>query len=519
MAKKVHELAKELGIASKDIVAFLAEKGIDKKPGSNLDENEIRMVNGKFGKSNGDAKKATEAPAEKKQEAKPAAKPEAKHEAKAEPKHESKPVKAEEADDEDEPKRLKPVAIDGYSVFSDGRRAMHLSNAQNNNNKQATAGGKVIQRPVQGGQQRPQRPQQQQPGGQRPQRPQQGSNQHQPVNPQDKKVEIPKGKAPSSSYHFGEPERKANPSRPQPQVNKPVQEQKPVTNVKPEPEKAAPQPEAPKYGQDFLLGKSAGTIQIKGNVFEEQKKREEERALRRQQAGLDSRPAQGQGQRNDRRVPSDRGQGFNRGRDGERKGFTPREGQKPDSSFRQGQGGQGQGGRRFDSGRPSFGGRGQDAGFANKDADEQPSHSYKAGKNDRSSARKPGVAADISAKGNSSSKRNERLAKNKSYDGGRNYDDDALKGSKKKDAKRAGAFQKPVAKVAEPEDDIKVITIPDSLTIKELADKLKKNASEIIKKLFLQGKMVSLNQDITFEEAENIASDYDCLCEHEVKVN
>ena len=40
-----------------------------------------------------------------------------------------------------------------------------------------------------------------------------------------------------------------------------------------------------------------------------------------------------------------------------------------------------------------------------------------------------------------------------------------------------------------------------------------------IKKLFMAGKMVSLNTEITYEEAEEIALDYDILCEHEVVID
>ena len=43
--------------------------------------------------------------------------------------------------------------------------------------------------------------------------------------------------------------------------------------------------------------------------------------------------------------------------------------------------------------------------------------------------------------------------------------------------------------------------------------------SALVKKLFLAGKMVSINQEITFEEAEEIALEYDIIAEKEVKVN
>lgn len=69
------------------------------------------------------------------------------------------------------------------------------------------------------------------------------------------------------------------------------------------------------------------------------------------------------------------------------------------------------------------------------------------------------------------------------------------------------------------EEQIKVISIPESLTLKELADKMKLQPSVIIKKLFLQGQIVTVNSDISFEEAENIAIEYEIICEKEVKVD
>lgn len=89
----------------------------------------------------------------------------------------------------------------------------------------------------------------------------------------------------------------------------------------------------------------------------------------------------------------------------------------------------------------------------------------------------------------------------------------------KKDPNRKGAFIKPEPVAKEPEETIKQITIPESLTIRELAEKMKMPASALVKKLFLQGQVVSLNQDITFEEAEEIALEFDIIAELEEKVD
>ena len=68
-------------------------------------------------------------------------------------------------------------------------------------------------------------------------------------------------------------------------------------------------------------------------------------------------------------------------------------------------------------------------------------------------------------------------------------------------------------------EEIKTIVIPEVITIKELADKMKLQPSAIVKKLFLQGTIVTINQEIDFEKAEEIAMEYDVLCEKEKKVN
>ena len=92
---------------------------------------------------------------------------------------------------------------------------------------------------------------------------------------------------------------------------------------------------------------------------------------------------------------------------------------------------------------------------------------------------------------------------------------------------KKGRKQKPVTEVQRPqpkpevkkEEEIKQITIPEVLTIQELADKMKVVPSVIIKKLFMQGKIVTVNQEIDFETAEEIAMEFEILCEKEEVVD
>ena len=93
--------------------------------------------------------------------------------------------------------------------------------------------------------------------------------------------------------------------------------------------------------------------------------------------------------------------------------------------------------------------------------------------------------------------------------------------NKKKDPNRKGAFIKPepVVKPEEPEDGIRNIVLPEKMTIKELADIMKVQASTVIKNLFMRGEVVTLNHQITYEEAEEIALEYNCIAEMEEKVD
>ena len=80
-------------------------------------------------------------------------------------------------------------------------------------------------------------------------------------------------------------------------------------------------------------------------------------------------------------------------------------------------------------------------------------------------------------------------------------------------------MQKPQPKEQKQEEEIKSIVIPEVLTIKELADKMKIVPSVIVKKLFMQGKIVTVNQEIDYETAEEIALEFDVLCEKEEVVD
>ena len=66
---------------------------------------------------------------------------------------------------------------------------------------------------------------------------------------------------------------------------------------------------------------------------------------------------------------------------------------------------------------------------------------------------------------------------------------------------------------------IKTVTLPEVLTIGEFAAKIKQPVGALLKKLFLEGRMVTVNTDITYEEAEMMALEYNIICEPEEKID
>ena len=184
---------------------------------------------------------------------------------------------------------------------------------------------------------------------------------------------------------------------------------------------------------------------------------------------------------------------------------------RPERGERQGQ-------RSFGEGRPSGDRRGPRPERGGRDQrpgapGQRPDRRGDSRREDRESLSSPIVEQQ-------KSQRNK--AKNKERDNKKKeYRDESFEGKAKK-----GRKQKPVAEVKKPqpkqekkEEQIKQIVIPEVLTIKELADKMKIVPSVIVKKLFLQGKVVTVNQEIDYDTAEEIAMEFDVLCEKEEVVD
>ena len=136
---------------------------------------------------------------------------------------------------------------------------------------------------------------------------------------------------------------------------------------------------------------------------------------------------------------------------------------------------------------------------------------------DRKNNNQPVAAADTSkAKDNSRDRDNGKKKHNREHD--------AL-GKKQEryvNLEKNGGKKKQKYKKETPtrnEDEILTITLPERITIKELAEKMMVQSSEVVKKLFMKGQMVTVNQAVDYEQAEEIALEFNCVCEQEEKVD
>ncbi|ADL05516.1 translation initiation factor IF-2 [Lacrimispora saccharolytica] len=240
------------------------------------------------------------------------------------------------------------------------------------------------------------------------------------------------------------------------------------------------------------------------------------------QGNRDGRP-QGQGGYQGNRDGRPQGQGGYQGnRDGRPQGQGGYQGNRDGRP--QGQGGyqgnrdgrpQGQGGYQGNrDGRPQGGYQGNRDG---RDGDSRGARPQ-GPRTGRDSGQKTGsFDTPIQAKP-TSNRATKNAYKNDRFDK-RDKDDEAKKRAQVKGGKPLKVPVQPPVHTEPKVEEIKTITLPDILTIKELAEKMKLQPSAIVKKLFLQGKIVTLNTEIDFDQAEEIAMGYDVLCEKEIKVD
>ena len=472
MAKmKVHELAKEVNRQSKEILAFLQEKGIEAKAAnSSVEEANVELVRKAFG-GKGDTK-VGETGEKSSEEGK-----------KDKPVQEKVPAGAREAVEEKKPADTKAAARtreeDGQQAApKKKKKIIFVSNPENS--KMSGQRGKG------NGQQGQGRPGQ---GGRNGGRPAART----PIKPL-----TPPSPTPSVQMVT---------SRPQPKPKQPKEE---LVEMPEAVQNVAPQPSAAERPQQATERPAAGKPQERRTDQNRNPERRDGQRSGGFQGGKDgqrsgsfqgNRPA-GQGSRDGQT----RG-GYQGNRDGQRSGGYQggRDGQR---------GGSGQFGGRgaAPGGRPAFG---KDNGSGRSFGGGRPGQGDKFRGQQQGSK---GFASEAPVKDSEKHREEEkrRISQEKDKRNRKDYmyeDDEALKN-------KPGRFIKPEKKKEEVvEEVIKVIVLPESITIKELAEKMKLQPAAIIKKLFLEGKIVTVNQEISYEDAENIAMEYDILCEKEVKVD
>ena len=142
----------------------------------------------------------------------------------------------------------------------------------------------------------------------------------------------------------------------------------------------------------------------------------------------------------------------------------------------------------------------------------------------RRSSRPQDTDAVFAAEMTKPSKEGKRERDNKKENKKKDYEKGSRRpnqGGRRPNMRLPKALQKPAPapKQEEKKPEVKEITLPEKLTIRELAEKMKMQPSVIVKKLFLEGIMVTVNHEIDFEKAQEIALDYDIIAEQEEKVD
>lgn len=65
--------------------------------------------------------------------------------------------------------------------------------------------------------------------------------------------------------------------------------------------------------------------------------------------------------------------------------------------------------------------------------------------------------------------------------------------------------------------ELQKISVPDSMIIKEFADKIEVRPAEIIRWLFLRGNIANFKSEISFEDMREFADQYGFICERETE--
>ena len=534
MAKiKVHEIAKELDKQSKEIIAFLQGKGIEVKAAqSSLEEDVADIVR----KAMGGAKAVREAVTEKKEEAKPEVRAEGKMETKAQAKEmkaEEKPKAAENVPKESKekpgkaPENRDAKSPEGGEKPKKKKKIIFVSNPHNSN---------MTQRPSQGEKR----------SGQTGARPGQGNNNRQGSRANEGNNG---GRNARNNRNAGANKQGTFRQEAQHKIIRPLTAPSVPESMQVDFKQNARRLENERLARNAQALKAQSTeekaAENSGNVNAQASENNNQRTGSNGGGAAGGRgnaaQAFGSGAQTGYAAGQERGRQPAAGRDGAASRPAQREERRQRNERTQGNergAGSGQGernqrndSRRFDGSNRQGGqaGRGDFRGNGSERNNNRPgSNNNRPERGDKGQdgrfkrGEKQGKGFDTQAPVKDEKRRDDekrRIGQEKDKKSRKDFiyeEDDAAVKNKNK----AGRFIKPEKKPEEAvEEQIKVITIPDTLTIKDLADKMKLQPSVIIKKLFLKGQIMTVNSEITFEDAENIAIEYEIICEKEEKVD
>ena len=480
MAKtKISEIMKTYGVDKDEVASFLKEKGIEVKTiGSSVDEDTMKLVEARFGKKAESSQKTEKA------------------EAGSDSADGQKAVR----------KVVTPVKKKKIIIVTGGNGAKNASRPAGS----YSAGGQTARTGAGAGRNAGRNGQ-----GKRPAAAPSAAGAYHPIKPKTAPSQM------SVDYHKPIPRSEQPAPKKQPQLPKeeemtpvtsPVQEVKP--EVAPEAVKAVETPAAETRAAEPVREAAAEKAASSAAETKAAPRTQDGGSFQRREGERAGRP---DGQGFQRRSQGGSSSGGNGSYGQNAGGRRPAGGDRSDRGARggYGQNGQGSSDRGRGQGRGNFGGRpgqgGSSFGRSGQGSSDRGRSQGRGGFGGGNAGAAPQEFGTANKRRNPNGVARDR----------HNKKDVAFEQNEQRERKnRSGRFIKPVVeKVEAPEEQIKVITIPEKLTIGELAEAMHLKPAELIKKLFLAGKAMTVNSEVTYEEAENIAADYDILCEKEEKVD
>ena len=224
------------------------------------------------------------------------------------------------------------------------------------------------------------------------------------------------------------------------------------------------------------------------------------------------RPSAGRDGNRDNRQAGNRDNRPNRNRDGNRDNRTGNRDARTGAGRPQGSGRDTRGGSDYRGGRDNRdGGRRTSYGA---DGAMPVKESRGTGRDRHEINREHSRENDRRSSGENRQNKNNRRKDNRRTDINTNNN-----GSRKQRPPKKQQAPAPVKKETPKEDVIRNITLPNPVSLKELAEACKVAPSVIIKKLFLSGQMVTINTEFSFDDAAELALEYNCIAEEEVQID